>query len=548
MPSNDAQCFFGALSGVLHGEGVPVHEAVLETELKTTGSKFAYVQNKLKSERPMMEQIQLNIKERGALDALKVTDFVEKTLDLDLPSFRGLILKPFDLFEGIDNPSHPLHEMITLQEEHVKAHPNLDAYEVYQKEVSERVAELANRVEFEYADPVIQKYWNEYVDYTINGGDLYRGIANQRLGRSGLVRNPIMKKLGDFLGNFVTQNPMIALYNVFEFMPKAMVFALDKSNGDLVKAWGSIFKAMAQTMDATGGKFWTKVPELEAQGIYHKGLSTGEGKIAKFFQDRIGISNVVDGTENPLRTTAHYLGEALGPGLGAEAVEKIAFQYRIGNTPMALRSVEGAATLHLMRYGLEAMRLYGGMWNTAIPGLKPGVTPQQRMNAIGGLVLFHMMTAAQTGVSSTIPQPLWLAMPEDMKEEIQAFDTKYSALGGGGLLSPSLEISKMQRPFSGLAFGAGLQFMNDTIQRSATKLASVPATAADKGLDQATWDAFEGLFGIMMLGRTPGINWTSFKTFKTMRKAAEGQDFGEAMGEQFRLGPESHLPLVEAEE
>lgn len=309
-------------------------------------------------------------------------------------------------------------------------------------------------------------------------------------------RSPIEIVTGNALGNLFTNNPAVALYNVFEYLPKATAWAIQNTDDPA----GVLMRSMSRFVnDATAaGGLHKRIPSLEAIGVYGDAPT---GPVSSRFFKKFGIGDVMDLTENPLRGLAYYLGEESSIG-GAKALEDIAFVYRPGNEPEFMRGRTNRAATALMRFSVGSMQMYGGLAKRVMQGDR---------KAAAALLAFHVLTAAQTGAASTIPKPIYLALPDDMKENLKEMS------GLSGLLG--LDLAESTQPFGGVAFGLGYNIATNDLKA----LAKIPGGISD-GIQDGDWGkaAYEGSLGVLMagqLGRIPMVNNSTLRMFKVATRA-----------------------------
>lgn len=357
--------------------------------------------------------------------------------------------------------------------------------EALRSAIKDTKAKIANM------DPILQSEAYDWVDFVEKGGDFFRPIGAPET-------NVVAKLAGNAVSNLVTNNPAIALYNVLEFTPKALVYAIKNNGADAPRV---MIQGITDYIKATGGihKFWNRIPELEAKGIYS---NKATGVVGKFAEKKFGVGNILDTTENPLRGLSYYLGEASAKGMGQKALEDIAFVHRPNNTPKMLRSVHNKATVSLMRFSISTMQMYGGLVKSAIVDKNP--------QAAAALAAFHIMTAIQSGAQSTIPLPVWAALPDDTKEQIKSVKGLDSLIG--------LNLADSQQPLGGVAFGLGYNIATSDL----AALSKIPK-GIKAGIQDGDWGnaAYEGSLGLLMaaqLGRIPGVNLTTVRLYKAAAK------------------------------
>ncbi len=461
------QCFGAGMFAKNQNIGSNVDEASIEPELiKDPHLAEVYTKHSAEYDQELINW--QRIKNAKGVDAKTAAAFEELT-GVKWQSINGFFNSPTQ-YLGEDFTKPILDALEGMQE----ADPNL-TIAGYRRRIKPLVQETLNRVKD--LDMIAQNKAYDWLRYIEEGGPYFRKG----------IKNPVAKFASNAVGNLVTNNPAITLYNVFEFLPKALVYA--NQNGDM----SAMGRAMRRYMDASGGKFWERIPELETKGFYGQ---RAKGKIADFMNKKLGFDNLIDLTENPLRGMSYYLGEEIKPGTGAKAIEDIAFAYRPGNEPQMMWNHEGKATVMLMRFSIKSMQLYGSLAKQAIQGNK---------KAAASLAMFHVMTAAQTGTASSIPKPVWAALPEDMREELEQFEGISGAIG--------LDIAENTQPFGGVAFGLGYNIATSDL----AALSKIPK-AIQQGLEgdiaEAAYTGGLGLIMAAQLARIPGVNMNAIKFYK----------------------------------
>lgn len=349
------------------------------------------------------------------------------------------------------------------------------------------------RAKIDSLPPELQYRAKVWLDDMASGEDLFgRFLADGTPAK----KNIIQQATSNAIGNMFTNNPAVAIYNIMEYLPKATVWAIQNTDDPA----GVLMRSMSRYINdaqAAGG-LHRRIPALEKLGIYEDAPTGG---LSKRMYDRFGVGDVIDLTENPLRGLAYYLGEEGGKG-GQKAVEDIAFVYRPGNEPEFMRGYTNKAATMLMRFSVGSMQMYGGLMANALKGDKKAMT---------ALFMFHALTAAQTGAASSIPTPLWLAMPDDMKEQAKELKGLSSLLG--------IDVSENVQPFGGVAFGLGYNIATNDLKA----LSKIPNALAD-GIQDGDWAkaAYDGGLGVLMagqLGNYPGVNMNTVKFYKVVGRA-----------------------------
>lgn len=325
-----------------------------------------------------------------------------------------------------------------------------------------------------FAD-IADKYWGKHE----NGGQI-EGLK--------APKNPFSRVARQAVGNLVQWNPMITALNVFEFTPKALAYAMEQGRPD------AVLKGMAAYFQKTGGKFWDKIPELDQLGVYgvqEQGMS------------------LLDLTENPLRGLAYYVGEAMAPGQGLEALEKIAFVSRLGNEPMIFLDHAGTDTLALMRYSLSATKMYLHM----LDGVR-----QAKPEAFAALAAFSAMNAIQTGGASAIPAPAYAVLPEELKQSIAEFDDATGLNLAKHTFGTSF--TEQVQPLAAPVLGAGLSIASQDIKGTGSALVRAAESAEEGNYTETAARILQATFALGQLGTIPGVNLTSKRVVDQLAKVA----------------------------
>lgn len=312
-------------------------------------------------------------------------------------------------------------------------------------------------------------------------------------------KTPVGKLISNVTSRLVSNSPLITFYNTLEIMPKAYAVAAEQVGP--AEASKLLFKTMADFQKATNGK-WHLPAEGLPSGIYQpiKG-----GKFGQWLESKVGVGNLLDLTENPLRTFAYLMGENIKPGFGPKAVEEVAFSYRPGNIPSMLRSAAGAEQVALMRFSIGSMQLYGRLfYNGVVKG---------NQNALAALVGFHAITALQTGIASTIPKPVWLALPDDMKEDLKKLNDEVPKL-------INIPFESIQ-PAGGVAVGVGSSVATTLGEGGVKKVLGAPAKITEDPLVGGL-QLLEGTASLAQFGdkRIP-IDFNAPRILRAVKTAAE---------------------------
>lgn len=442
----------------------------------------------------------------------------------------------FSQYTGVDKsmltrffgkPSEVLGEdavrpVVELLQSHKAQFPNGD-YRAYRAQVVPKLEQYRQMLSPQLS-PAMQGYLKEWIESEKLGVSLYRKEAFIARGESN--RNPIGVLTDNVIGNLISNNPTIALYNIFEIVPKAQAYAIQKVGP--AQAQTAIMKAFADFMKATGGKFWARIPELEAKGVYQ---STDLSWLGQKFHSKLGVSNLLDLTENPLRGISYLLGEALEQGGGSQAVEGIAFAYRPGNMPSMLWNREGTGTVQLMRFSIESMKMYGQL-------VKSLADPTKAANAAFALAAFHAVSAMQTGIQGSVPLPVWTALPQDTKDYLTQLSNDTPLLNVSQKAF-GIDVAKATQPLGGVAFGVGPQILTTDLSQGVNKGLKGVGKIAEGDAESGALDLLQGAFTVGQAGKLPGVNLTTLRLLKAARKSYENNtDLGEETLDAFHLKPE----------
>lgn len=399
---------------------------------------------------------------------------VEK-FGIPLHGLYSYVMKPSEIM-GRDVPDY----IGKLYERHLQDHGSQSEH-IWRANEAKELKSLKERT-LGAVSPIYRDYVEKYFDKHIQGGQLY-GKSNPT--------NPWAKLGRNAVGNLVNWNPLITTLNAFEFTPKALAYAVERQG---VQGISTVLHALGDYWGTTGGKFWARIPELDKVGVY--GLAhQGQGIAGS------GLHSLMDVTENPLRGASYILGERIAPGMGRDALEKIAFVSRFGDEPMAFMDAQGTDVLALMRYAFSSNRMYLHMVNESRKG---------NVKALGALAAFSAMAVIQTGTSSAIPLPgpLYDAMPDDLKQAISDFDKKVPI---ANLAQKFLgtDLSASTRPLSAPALGAGLAMATTDIKGAFTHAGKAASAVSEGEYGDAVSHAVQSFFSGAQVAKVPGINLTT---------------------------------------
>ena len=356
-------------------------------------------------------------------------------------------------------------------------------------------------------------FLNDYLNFYRRGGEFYGGKPPTGFGI--LASNAIR--------NLVMFNPIITGLNVFEFLPKSIAnYGVDNT-----------LRGMTRYLTEVNGQFWKRIPELEARGVYAKRIRE-EGLISKL--------DLLNLTENPLRGASYYVGEAAGVN-PLEALQKVAFVYRPGRVPRMLWSVEGAQSVALMRYFIEATKMYSQWMKNVFDGVRTG-NAQLAGEGAKALALFSFMQAVQTGAQSAIPEPLWNLLPEDFKDGILEFDENAPI----NLLKKTtgVDLAERTQPLPSLGLGVGFQIAQRQADLAARQFTNTAVALSEEEFTAAGVEFAKGVMKLGALGpakvgavRIPGINFTASKlgdiVTDVLTEETAPEEIPEALLDKFNL-------------
>lgn len=503
MNEHEARCFLGTILGLDKGTK-HIDDAAVEQALKddphalaqyaesSTKANSAVAQAALANPNSMQGKVAQAFEQATGIGAAEPLRFTARMDEVFGEQRVAPVIKLLEDFQA----ANPLPHSAGISDAQLETMRTAQR-SLYNKTV---VPQLAKMVDPSGLPLELQGSWVDYINSEIKGVSVF-GV--------GTSKNPFVKAIKNTLGNLVSNNPTIALYNLYEIAPKMQVYAIQNGGAGAQKA---VATAMANFAKKSGGKAWARVPEYEAAGIYGNKQATGiAGKVEK----AIGVSNLVDTTENPLRGLMYELGEAIEPGSGRRAVEQMAYAYRPGNMPFMLRSKEGELTVHLMRYGIETMKFYGKLWKNAVAG--PDL--KTKVNSAAALITMHGLLAVQGGVKGSVPLPLWEALPEDVRDDLEALDDEVPFLNLSKKVM-GIDASKAMQPLGGIAFGVGGSIMTTNLGTGIRDVVQSPSTA----LEDPTNGAMQLLQGALEVGqitKIPGVNLTTTRLLKAARKSYE---------------------------
>lgn len=395
-----------------------------------------------------------------------------------------------------------------------KAFPNGDARN-WQSEMKKVLTELeqqalATNEDFKHA--YIRDYFAELRD-----GSTKYGVERFQTAGSKVVRNVV--------GNFVGNNPKIALLNLVEVVPKGLAYAMASGNPK------AFLTGIKKAWQASGGKVLWRIPELEELGIYgNRQMSRFEG--VRNFQEKVGFDSIIDPSENFMKNVYYYMGEEInGVNGGWEAVEELSFMYRFGNTPKYLWRNTDKNFYALMRFSVGMLQLQGKMVHNFIKSALQG-DYKTAGNLLMAGTAFSVVQAIQTGTASAVPYPVDFVLPKDMQEDYKDYLAELDAsLPGMNLmkLATQTDYSEAVRPFQMPSMGVGLSMA----QSSMNSFGSQWQKAFEAGFEG---DLLKGavnlgsatLYGLQF-GNLPFINYTTTRTVQSLVSAANDEiDWDEA--------------------
>lgn len=237
---------------------------------------------------------------------------------------------------------------------------------------------------------------NDWLDYWENGGRLYQGFESADQSLSTRVFNKAMYPVRTAMSNLVVNNPFIASAHTFQVLPKAIaMYGPNATIRGLLDYAGRIGEH----------KLFGEDPELAAKGVYRNHT---EG------------FNLVNFGDNLAKGIAYRVGEAAGKD-PIDAVQNIAFQYRLGREPMIMWHTQNAAQVYLMRFAIESTKMYGGWLRNIAQGAATG-DPKMAAQGAAALASFSIAQSLFTGVKSSVPAFLYPLLDQDTKDKIDEWD------------------------------------------------------------------------------------------------------------------------------
>jgi hypothetical protein len=380
----------------------------------------------------------------------------------------------------------PLTDALQFHLEDFPDRSGAEALQAYKDDVLPVVRELKDKIQDEFSDHGQINYANRYLSAWEQGGKFYN---------SGSDIAKIANTLPDtMVKNLVSNNPFITMANVFEFMPKSLgIYGVPAT-----------LKGMVNFARATKGNPFRRIPELESHAVYdtpHSGL--------------LGKFDLINTTETPFRGLAYHVAEAAGKE-GLEGVQKIAFKYRPGREPLILMEHGSAATVALMRFGIESTKMYGEWYKNILTG-----SMKEKAEAATGLALFHAMTALQTGIGSSVPAPIWGLMNQEQKDACSELDDALGSNVFKHTTGQSIEAGRMQ-PLSPVALGVGYDLANSAINQGYQGTKKGVAELQDGDYLQAGVHFTKGM---LSAGQTfvPGLNTSVRKVGDIMLDTLSGE-------------------------
>jgi len=472
MPSENAQCALGLFAAYAKKSGTIIDEDALAKSLKTPHAKAIYARAATRAEEAAA-QAAMN---QNVSPWLKYAD--------------KFGFHPVEIFAYTASPEAYLGKEVVdrvnaLYMDYVTKHGKGNR-EIWKAQYKPQIRAIEEEVSQNIPD-LFKDYAARYFEKHASGGQI-----------EGLITpsNPFSKVARQAVGNLVSWNPLITALNAFEFTPKALAYAFESGNP------AAVLKGMATYFSKTGGQFWKRIPELEKLGVY--GFNTDDSVMS-----RVNLLNL---TENPLRGLSYYVGEAIQPGKGMEALERIAFVSKLGNEPLIFLDHTGTDTLALMRYSLASTKMYLRM----LDGIRKG-----NVGSMAALTAFSAMNAIQTGGASAIPAPIYAILPDDIKEQIAEFDDATGLNITKHFLGT--DYTKQVQPLGLPILGAGLNIASEDIKGTGRALVKGSEALQEGNLTEAGARILQATFAAGQLGTIPGVNLTSKRFVDVLAEVAAGE-------------------------
>jgi hypothetical protein len=399
--------------------------------------------------------------------------------------------------------------------------PNMAQWRKKTTKVWDSMEKLVLENSEDFKKHYIKKYFKELKEGSVEFG-------------SETNESPFTKVVRNVVGNFVGNNPLITAYNLVEISPKGLMYALG-NGGDV----GTFIRALKQTYQQSGGQVWRRIPEFEQLGVYGKRDFAENNKLTKTLklegvvdavkgiQEKTGVDNILDPTENFMRSIYYNMGRELyGAGNAFKALEDLSFVYEFGNIPEMLWRTSDKNALALMRFSVGMLSLFGKMSY----GLLNAVKNKDLASASKygqAFLAFGVVQAIQTGVSSVIPWPV-AVLPDEVREKIGLSDEQLSSYDEGLPLNLVNKLTGARfeegvRPFGLPALGVGLALAQQDVNAFKRNFNLAVESASEGELLQGAMATATAGAYFFQLGRIPGLNFTTARLMQTATEASVGE-------------------------
>lgn len=169
------------------------------------------------------------------------------------------------------------------------------------------------------------------------------------------------------------------------------------------------FKGIADSLEATSGKFWEVPEEIKKSGVYNKN-----------YDEKVTLSNfsVIEPTQNFLESVAYYTAKSANAGVvDAKNANKLSYTYEYFNKPEMVFDESAKINTSLMRYAVEDMKyIYG---NAAQMIIAP--TGNEKLKAAQTLFTTLGLRSVLFGAGSVVPKPILNALlDEEQQQELNS--------------------------------------------------------------------------------------------------------------------------------
>jgi len=346
-------------------------------------------------------------------------------------------------------------------------------------------------------------YFQKWKAFYLKGGEFYNAPQ----------RGAMSRGISNMVSNAINANPKIVLGHAVEGTVKLPALYPKTMIPGIVNA--------VKAADLAKKNIFQEIPELAEIGVY--GQHHQEYGINKFFRGITGLADV------PLKNISFFAGHAAGgEAEGLRAVQRVSFQTRFGDLPLAYHYGQDRFLIQMSGYTLNTYKLYGSLWRGLLTGSDEG-----RLKSAWGLVAFHGMTGALGGAAAMIPKPLEEALKKANPDSEDWLDGHKNALGElaqvGNFREPGVvvEMTKSRFQRAGKLINSGIEniFQNHDYVRG-------------------TADVVDGVINTFPFTRNPLGNEQVQKAFNIAHDVFFS-DEDEELGDQIH---KKYFPFVKTEE